>query len=194
MNQTNVFQSEGISMNEVEEKLKELYQRESDLGSKIVAQKHLPTKRVMLEEKGKLYEEIQALERKREDQRNKEALPCIDKLIKDNIESMYISINGARIPATETIELQFEPCHHKKKMPLREIIRRYEFREEHNFPEPHTYLLQRWQGIFTRGDIFQPVFSCSQCRQEQDDLLAKMHIRRGNAVIGHCRVIVRTLQ
>jgi len=182
--------------NELEKRLIELNQKESDLAIRAHTENDLRVKRVLQNEKGKIYKEIMEIRDKLDEQKNKEALPQTDAVIKENQQTFYLGMNGVRIQIPENLELELEflPCKHRKKMPLREILRMFDYHNDRNFPEANTYLLQRWQGIFQRNETYHPAFSCEQCKREADDLLTKMHIRKGNAIVGVCRLVVRTLQ
>jgi hypothetical protein len=183
-------------MNELEKQLRDLNEKHWNLTLDLHAERHPRKKEKIQEQKDFVYKQIQELKEKIEEQKNKEALPQTDAVIKENRQTFYLGMNGVRIPIPENLELElkYEPCGHKKKMPLREILRKFDYHNDRNFPEPNTYLLQRWEGVFQRNETYHPAFNCEQCRKEADDLLTKMHIRKGNAVVGVCRLVVRTLQ
>lgn len=182
-------------INEIEEKLKVLNKQEEDISINMQG-KNLREKRELEIEKGAVHEKIMELEVKKTEIQNKQAENKINILLTQNRQSIFFSVNMEKmqIPENLQIKLTFQPCGHTKEIPLREVLRAYEYREDHNIPRSNTTLLELWKRVFEQGDVFEPTFSCEQCRKEQDDLLTKMHIRRGNAIIGHCRVIIRKLQ
>jgi hypothetical protein len=177
-----------MSMNELEKQLSTLYKEEGDLKSRIMAETHFPTKRNLMEQKAKIYERIQQLEMKIEAEKEKQAEQQLKKLLDEYRLFIFVSSNGKRVEIFEDlqIELTFEPCHHKSKIFIGELLRNPQF-------PSNTNLLDHWQRLLSEDTTITTMRLCEQCRKEREGIKAKLGWQPEKPT-GRANIILRRLQ
>jgi hypothetical protein len=110
--------------------------------------------------------------------------PKLRLLIRQNIHALKVSINGKRVEIPKNLELTvtFEGCSHSLRMPV------YELLGYQSSITSRRQLLATWQANIQNNFPTTRVITCMQCHKEQADLLAKLHIRHGNARIGRAKI------
>jgi hypothetical protein len=174
---------------EIEKELSSLYQQENDLKSRIMAETHLPTKRQLMEQKSKIWLQIRKLEFKIEQQREKQANETLESLLKQQKPFIFVSSNGRKleIPENLQVELTFEPCHHKSKIFIGELLR------NPNYPQ-NINLLQTWQRLLSEDSIITTMVNCETCRKERASLKAKLGLWQPEKPLGRANIVLRRLQ
>jgi hypothetical protein len=178
-----------MSMNELEKQLSTLYQEEGDLKSRIMAETHFPTKRQLMEQKAKLYERIQQIERKLDEIKEENAKEELNKLLIEHRYLIFLSVNGRKLEVPENlqVELTFEPCHHKSKIFIGELLRNPQF-------PSNTNLLDHWQRLLTEDTTITTMRLCEQCRKDRESLKAKLGFWQPERPIGRANIVLRRLQ
>jgi hypothetical protein len=174
-----------MNIQELEAKMRELSEKERDIDIRFRNATDPRDKPRFELEKGKVFKEIQEVQTQIKKLKDKNAENQNNELLNDGMPFIVVTVNGKRIQASEKIEITFEPCHHKLKIPLRDVIK--------NQNDSNITLLERWQRILSQGESYQPVFYCHECKREEKELEKKgRHI--SNRINGTATVIIRKLQ
>lgn len=115
----------------------------------------------------------------------KQAIPKLIHMLKENRQIIKLSINNnnrVEIPENLEITLTFEGCNHTRKMPVYELLR-YQTTLDTN-----TKLLTQWEINIREGYTTQRNIHCEQCIEEKKTLLAKFHIIKPSKHTGIARV------
>jgi hypothetical protein len=173
---------------ELEKQLANLYMQENDLKSRIMAETHFPTKRNLMEQKAKLYERIQQIERKLDEIKEENAKEELNKLLIEHHRLIFLSVNGVKIeiPTDLKPEIKYQPCGHKQKIHIAELLRNPQF-------PSNTNLLDHWQRTLKEDVTISTMLLCPQCRKEKESPLVQWGLR-SEKPSGRANIVLRRLQ
>lgn len=173
---------------ETKTNLKELQERAFDLHSEIIATPHLPTRRKLMQKRGKILTEIRILEAERDVDREKTAKKDLDELLTKTKPLLSVSINREKQQITEklTVELTFQPCGHKRTLKLKELLRSFEFHQNKRVPTSEERLLTTWKLLFEMNSTAQGTRNCRKCQADKKSLRAKFGRWNPTEFVGTC--------
>lgn len=184
------------------EKISELEQQKRALSTKAdtmhgqaITEPYLPKKREIQRERSKTLNKIMAIQEQIENIREKQAEEQIERLLKENRDLIFLSLNGIKtaIPENLEVELKFQPCKHKKRIQVKEFLRSYEFRENKKIPNTNTSLQIQWHQLLGTNAVIEGLLNCAKCKTQKESKLAKLRIW-DNSPLGSIRWTLRKLQ
>jgi len=160
------------------DELKELQAKEFNLSSRAIAEKHLPTKQKIIQERMKVSKQIQILQTKKDKVNTERAINNSKTHIRKN--PIILESDNIRIPFDKeslTVTLRFSPCGHTETIALDALI---PFQKDYH-----------WQSV-KNGSIFSGRMNCKKCFEERRSFLAKFR-RYNNKEVGHFNWQIRCL-
>lgn len=138
--------------------------RECDLlHGKAMAEDFVPEKHKIMAEKAELYTKLSHIQNTINLLTEKQALPKVDKLLKENLSIIKLMINNSRIEIAENTDvvIPFEGCNHTLKMALREILR-FQTTMTRN-----CQLLSSWEIALREGSTITRSILCVECLKQK---------------------------
>jgi hypothetical protein len=176
-----------MSLEEIKQ-LTELQQQEHDKTISMRTTSDLREKRKIEAERNILHKRIQKLETKIQDVKEKEALEELNKLLIENRYLIFLSVNGSKIeiPTDLKPEITFQPCEHKQKIFIGELLR------NRDFPS-NQRLLDMWKRLLSEDITTSLMLNCETCRKEKESKLVQWGIREDKPN-GRANLVLRRLQ
>jgi len=175
-------------MSQIEKEIANLYTQDQELTISMRVTRDLREKRKIESARNILRKRIQELETKIQDVKEKEALEDLNKLLIEHRYLIFLSVNGARIeiPTNLQVELTFQPCKHKTKVYIAELLRNPQF-------PSNTNLLDHWQRVLNNDITTTMMLNCSECQKQKQSKLVQWGIQQEKPN-GRANIILRRLQ
>lgn len=172
--------------------LKELQAEAFDLHCEIVGTSLLRRKRQLMKEENVILGKIRILQMEHEANREESAKKDLHALLTDPL--LFVSINRKKQTITKdlTVELIFNPCKHKKRIKIQELLRGYTHTEGKRVPLSEQNLYMQWKLLFEMDSSASGSRNCEQCQKEKTSIKAKWG-RWNNKPIGVCHFSVGKL-
>jgi len=173
---------------EIEKSLSELYQKDQDLTISLRITPDLREKRKIEAERNLLRKEIQQLEAKLEAEREKQAEQQLKTLLEENRVFIFVSVNGVKIeiPSDLKPEIKYQPCGHKQKIFIGELLRNPQFPSNVN-------LLTHWQRVLNNDITTTMMLNCTECQKQKQSKLVQWGLREDKPN-GRANLVLRRLQ
>lgn len=138
----------------------------------------------IMAEKAEIYPKLTQLQNTIDGLREKQAIPKLIKLWKENRHIIKVVNNGNRIEIPEDLDavIAFDGCDHTLKMPVYELLR-YQTTMDTN-----TKLLNAWEIAVRNGNTITRSMLCDICMKEKKKKAEEQHLiqpskRTGTAMI-----------
>lgn len=163
-------------INEIENEIEQLRPEEAKLSrecdllhGKAMAEDYVPEKHKIMAEKAELYTKLSHIQNTINLLTEKQALPKLCKLLKENCHIIKVVINNSRIEVAENLDVvvNFECCSHTLKMPVYELLR-YQTTMDTN-----TKLLNAWEIAIREGSTITKSILCVECMKDKKKQLEK---------------------
>jgi hypothetical protein len=173
---------------EVEKELANLQQQDQDLTISLRTTPDLRQKRKIEEQRNVIRSRIRELETKIQDVKEKEALEQLNKMLTENRYLLFLSVNGVKIeiPTDLKPEITFQPCKHKQKIFIAEILRNPSYPSNVN-------LLQTWQRLLSEDSTITTMRLCPECQKEKQSKLVQWGLKTEKPN-GRATLVLRRLQ
>lgn len=139
------------------------------LHGKAMAEDYVPEKRKIMAERAELYGKLSNIQNTINLLTEKQAMPKLCFLMKENLRVIKVEINNGKIPIPENLEIiiPFSGCNHTLKMPAYELLR-FQSTMSRN-----TALLETWQILLREGSTTTRSILCPQCLKDKKKQLEK---------------------
>jgi len=144
--------------------------RECDLlHGKAMMEDYVPEKHKIMAERAELHGKLSSIQNTIRNLEEKQALPKLAKLLKENIGIIKVVVNDSRIEVAENLDtvIPFDGCSHSLKLPVYEILR-YQSTMDTN-----RKLLMQWGIIMQGGSTITKSILCPECLKEKKKRLEK---------------------
>jgi len=157
---------------ELREEIQLLQAKEQELSARAFHETYLPKKEEIIRERQKLSNQISKLRVELDKETETQALIKLKEMVKEAVENkaLILTINGnkQKVKNDLKVELEFQPCHHKKTILLPEFIREYEFRDNKKIPVPNQRLLARWSSTLSTPCVMNATMTCEHCYEQHE--------------------------
>ena len=171
----------------------DLEKKSFNLHSLITAEKHIPTKQRLIQERSEIVSQINTLKAKQNTPKEQEASTQIDKLFNDPNLTYALEIGGYRTRPDKNlnITLKFKPCAHEKTIHIKELL---SFQKAIPSPEhKEQYLFSKWQNLLRNNATLTAGFTCEECRKTKEKKLREQHRHSYADTIGTVNVTMTIL-
>jgi hypothetical protein len=173
---------------EIEKEINELNQKEQDMTISMRTTKDLRQKRKIEADRNIIRLKIQELETKLNETNEEKAKEELNKLLIENRYLIFLSVNGSKIeiPTDLKPEIKYQPCGHKQKIHIAELLRNPQFPSNVN-------LLTHWQQVLNNDITTTMMLNCEECRKQKQSKLTQWGLREDKPN-GRANIILRKLQ
>jgi len=168
----------------LEKENRELAKELNYLHGKALKTDFMPDKNVIMDKRAKLYAQLTTNQTKIDSLNEKQAMPKLILLTKQNIHALRLFINNGRvqIPENLDVEIHFSGCNHVLTMPVYELLR------HQSTLETNTQLLSTWEINIRNDYTTTRGFLCEECMAEKRKRLEKTGMYQPKKPIGSATV------
>ena len=176
---------------DLDTKINGLEEQSFQLHSLIMAEKHIPTKQKLIQERSEILSQINTLKTRQLAPKEREASLKIDELFNNPNLTYALEIGGYRTQPDKNlnITLKFKPCGHEKRIHIKELLSYQKAILSTEHKEQH--LLEKWQSLLKNNATLTTSFNCQKCREAKTEKLRTQHRHSDKDTIGHVTVTIQ---